>query len=435
MVARITWLGHSAFHVRVAGRTLLIDPFIEGNPVSPLRGTHELGSVDLVLVTHEHGDHGLNEAIAICKERKAHLVSFFDLIQRAIGEGLPAELGVGGNIGGTVVVRDVKVTFTQAFHTCPIVGLVVDAGGFVLYHAADTGLFGDMAHIGRRGLDVALLPIGDYFTMGIADAVEAVDLLEPKVVIPMHYNTFPLIEADPEEFVREVGRLARVVVLRPGQGVELEGGEELPPLKPDLPEEPEPAAPPEPAAVPEPTPAPEQVAPPAPTAPPEHITVPEPTAPRERITLPEPTPAPEQVTPPAPTAPPERITLPEPTAAAEQVTPPTPAAPPERITVPEPAPSTRPLPTPEPAPSTRPLPTPEPAPSTRPLPTPEPAPSTRPLSGPETAAPPEPIVEAPPPPEPVPEPEEEEDLPLEPGQIVDLEGWADLPDDLLPPTE
>lgn len=329
MVARITWLGHSAFHVRVAGRTLLFDPFIEGNPASPLRGAHEIGSVDLVLVTHEHGDHGLDEAISICTEREAHLVSFYDLIQRAVQKGLPAELGVGGNIGGTVVVRDVSVTFTQAFHTCPIVGLVVSAGGFTLYHAADTGLFGDMALIGRRGLDVALLPIGDYFTMGIADAVQAVELLEPKAVIPMHYNTFPVIQADPEEFVRQVGRLARVVVLRPGQGVELEGGEELPPAEPDLPAQPEPAAPPQPAAAPEP-------------------------------------------------------------AAAS-----------------------------------------EPTPATKPIDVPAPTPPTKPIPLPQPAAPAEPAEE----PAPAPEPEPEEDLPLEPGQTVDLEGWGDLSDDFLPPTE
>jgi len=220
-MAKVTWLGHASFRVELAGRTLLIDPFIEGNPASPLKGVGEVGPVDLIVVTHAHGDHGLQEAIAICRTHEANLVSFFDLIQDAVGKGLPAELGVGGNIGGTVRVRDVAVTFTQAFHTCPIAGVVISAGGFTLYHAADTGLFGDMALIGRRGLDLALLPIGDCFTMGITDAAQAVDLLQPRAVIPMHYNTFPVIEADPHEFARLVGEQARVVVLKPGESVEL----------------------------------------------------------------------------------------------------------------------------------------------------------------------------------------------------------------------
>jgi L-ascorbate metabolism protein UlaG (beta-lactamase superfamily) len=205
----------------MAGRTLVIDPFIEGNPASPLKGVQEVGPVDLVLVTHGHGDHGLNEAIVLCKEHQATLVSFFDLIQDAVAKGLPAELGVGGNIGGTMRVKDIAVTLTQAFHTIPIVGMVLRGGGFTAYHASDTGLFGDMALIGRHGLDLALLPIGDYFTMGIEDAAYAVDLLKPKAVIPMHYNTFPPIAADPQDFVQQVGDRARVIVLEPGQSIEL----------------------------------------------------------------------------------------------------------------------------------------------------------------------------------------------------------------------
>ena len=220
-MAKIRWLGHAAFQVELASRKLLIDPFIEGNPASPFKSVQEVGAVDVVLVTHAHGDHGLNEAIALCKQHRARLVSFFDLIQAATAQGLPPELGMGGNIGGTVHVGDVAVTFTQAFHTCPIVGMVVRTQGFSLYHASDTGLFGDMALIGRHGLDLALLPIGDCFTMGIDDAAEAVKLLRPKAVIPMHYNTFPPIQADPQAFAAKVGDLGRVIVLEPGESVEL----------------------------------------------------------------------------------------------------------------------------------------------------------------------------------------------------------------------
>lgn len=331
MSARITWLGHASFHVRLGERTVLIDPFIEGNPTSPLRGPHEIGPVDLVVVTHEHGDHGLNEAIAICKERQATLVSFYDLIQSAMAKGLPAELGVGGNIGGTVHVGEVAVTFTQAFHTCPIVGVIIRAAGFTLYYASDTGLFGDMALIGRHELDLAMLPIGDYFTMGIDDAVEAVKLLRPEAVIPMHYNTFPPIRVDPQEFVDKVGSRARVIILQPGRSVQL--GEE------EAPAEAAPAPPTKPVVVPP--------------------QVPEPPA----LSAAE---APAPVEPPAPPA-------------GEPMAPAEPEAPP-------------------------------------------------------AAEPPAP-VEPPAPPAPEPPEAPEEPLPLEPGQAIDLEGWDDLPDDVLAPKQ
>lgn len=224
-MAKITWLGHASFRIEMAGRTLLIDPFIEGNPASPLKSVAEAGSPDLVLVTHAHGDHGMNEAITICKEHGAQLVSFFDLIQQATERGLPAELGVGGNIGGTVPLNGISVTLTQAFHTIAIVGMVIRGGDFTLYYSSDTGLFGDMALIGRHGLDLAILPIGDYFTMGIEDAAYAVELLKPKAVIPMHYNTFPPIEADPQQFAalveEKTGGRVRTIVLDPGESVEL----------------------------------------------------------------------------------------------------------------------------------------------------------------------------------------------------------------------
>ncbi|MBN1484302.1 MAG: metal-dependent hydrolase [Chloroflexia bacterium] len=216
-MAQITWLGHASFQLELAGQTLLIDPFIEGNPACPLGGVDDAGPADLVLVTHAHGDHGLNEAIAICKRDGAKLVSFFDLIQEAVERGLPSDLGVGGNIGGTMPLGLLAVKLTQAFHTIPIVGMVISGEDRRIYHSSDTGLFGDMALIGRPGLDLALLPIGDYFTMGIDDAVQAVELLRPKAVIPMHYNTFPPIAADPQSFAQKVGGRARVIVLQPGE--------------------------------------------------------------------------------------------------------------------------------------------------------------------------------------------------------------------------
>jgi L-ascorbate metabolism protein UlaG (beta-lactamase superfamily) len=212
----ITWLGHAAFQLEWAGKVVLIDPFITGNPKSPLRSPSEIERADVVCVSHEHGDHGFEDAVEICRRTGAVFVSFFDLAQKAAERGVRI---VGGNVGGTVpVVEGIRVSFTLAFHAVPVVGFVVHLDGLNIYHAGDTCLFSDMRLIGEKfPLDVALLHIGGYFTMDPADAAKAVELLRPRVVIPMHYGTFPPIEQDPQEFVRLVGERSQVVVLQPGQ--------------------------------------------------------------------------------------------------------------------------------------------------------------------------------------------------------------------------
>ncbi len=216
---RITWLGHAAFRLESANAVVLLDPFITGNPRSPLRSPADIERADIVCVSHEHGDHGFDDAIEICRRTGATFVSFFDLAQKAQARGVAV---VGGNVGGTVpVVKGVQISFTLAFHAVPVVGFVVHLNGLHIYHAGDTCLFSDMRLIGEKfPLDVALLHIGGYFTMDPADAARAVELLRPKVVIPMHYGTFPPIEQDPQEFARLVGDRARVVILEPGQSFE-----------------------------------------------------------------------------------------------------------------------------------------------------------------------------------------------------------------------
>ncbi len=219
-MAEVTWLGHAAFKIEMGGKTVLIDPWLDGNPASPVKAS-EIDRADIVYVTHDHGDH-LGDAVNICKRTNATFVSTFELGNYAGESGVKDVVGL--NIGGCAEVKGVKLYMVQAFHTClrgAPTGVVVEAGGKRVYHAGDTGLFGDMKLIGQLyKLDLALLPIGGYYTMGALEAAEAVRLLKPKAVVPMHYKTFPVLAQSAEEFIKKVKKRAprvRVVVLNPGE--------------------------------------------------------------------------------------------------------------------------------------------------------------------------------------------------------------------------
>ena len=219
-MAKITWFGHASFKIEIGGRIILIDPWFDGNPASPIKAS-EIDRADIVYVTHDHGDH-LGDALNICKRTNATFVSTFELGNYASENGVKDVIGL--NIGGCAEVKGVKIYMVQAFHTCSRgspTGVVVEAEGKIVYHAGDTGLFGDMKLIGQLyKLDVALLPIGGFYTMGALEAAEAVRLLKPKAVIPMHYKTFPVLAQSAEDFVKKVkGKAAKVkvVVLNPGE--------------------------------------------------------------------------------------------------------------------------------------------------------------------------------------------------------------------------
>ncbi len=216
---KITWLGHSAVKIE-ASKTIYIDPFLTGNPAASMK-PEEATKADLVIVTHDHGDH-LGDAFPICKQTGATLISLHEIAVRAEAEGIPAE---GMNIGGTVVSHDVKVHMVQAVHTAECgdpTGVVVEVDGKSLYHAGDTGLTYDMKLVGEFfSPDLSFLPIGDRYTMGINSAVKAVEFCQTKRVIPVHYNTFPIVMADPEEFKAKVGDMAEVIILKPGEAYDL----------------------------------------------------------------------------------------------------------------------------------------------------------------------------------------------------------------------
>lgn len=205
---QLTYLGHSAFLMAGDNGRIVIDPFLTGNPLAAAQ-PGEI-SVDHVLLTHGHGDH-IGDAVAIAKDNGATIVAPFELANYCAEQGVEVH---PMHIGGAFNFPFGRVKLTIAHHgsaapdgtyTGNPCGFLITMDGRTFYHPGDTGLFYDMKLIGdRHPIDVAVLPIGDNFTMGIDDAVTATEFLHPKVVIPMHYRTFDVIDVDPQEFVDKV---------------------------------------------------------------------------------------------------------------------------------------------------------------------------------------------------------------------------------------
>ncbi len=218
---KLRYLGHSAFSMTDgAGRTTLVDPFLTGNPKAAAAAA-DFQRVDRVLVTHDHDDH-LGDAFPICKRTGATLVAIFETAMRAQGEGVTVE---PMSIGGSIRVEGATITMVNAQHGAGLghaAGFVVESEGTTVYFAGDTALFGDMKLFGDLwDIDLAVLPIGDRFTMGPRHAAMAVEWLRPEHVVPCHYGTFGSIDVDPQELVRLVGGAAKVHPLVPGETLEL----------------------------------------------------------------------------------------------------------------------------------------------------------------------------------------------------------------------
>lgn len=219
-MASIRWLGHSAFEIIVDKKVILVDPFLTGNPKAAVKAS-DITRADIVCVTHDHSDH-LGDAIEICKRTGATFVGVYELGTHAQAQGVAEVAAI--NIGATHEVKGIKITMVQAFHSAERgapVGFVLDVGKARIYHAGDTGLFSDMRTIGRLYRpDIVCLPIGGYYTMGAQEAAEAVGILMPKIVIPMHYLTFPVLAQSADDFVNAVKAKAlgtQVLVLKPGE--------------------------------------------------------------------------------------------------------------------------------------------------------------------------------------------------------------------------
>jgi L-ascorbate metabolism protein UlaG (beta-lactamase superfamily) len=218
----IRFLGHAAFALEHAGTTVLIDPFLTGNPKAAASADEV--AADVILLTHGHGDH-YGDTVAIAKRTGATVVAITEIADEIGEEGIEA---VDANLGGTAEFDWGSVQLTPAWHTSTTpkgtvstpAGLIIDFGDKRIYHLGDTALFSDLALPGRRGhLDVALMCIGGHYTMDRFDAVVAAEFVGADQVIPCHYNTFPPIETDAQGFKADVQNAgyAEVVILEPGE--------------------------------------------------------------------------------------------------------------------------------------------------------------------------------------------------------------------------
>jgi L-ascorbate metabolism protein UlaG (beta-lactamase superfamily) len=221
---RVTYLGHASFKIECGKRVAFIDPWLNG-PTSPLK-VDDVEKADVVMVTHDHGDHGYAEAVEICKKTGAYFVAINELGLQAQSEGVENVHTL--NIGGSVEIGDIKVTLVHAFHSSGIgapTGFVVRFPCGTVYHPGDTGVFSDMQLFGEMyGVDLLFCPIGSYFVMSELEAAWATKLVNPKVVVPMHYDTFPVISADTKKFmdlVSEKASDAKVEPIKPGESIEL----------------------------------------------------------------------------------------------------------------------------------------------------------------------------------------------------------------------
>jgi len=224
-MAKLKYLGHSCFTLETKGTNLIIDPFLTGNPMAGAKA--EDIKADYVLVTHGHGDH-FGDTIEIAKRNDATVVGPNEIAVFCANKGVKAH---NMHIGGSWQFDFGRVKLTIAHHGFSAgesgldiggnpCGFIITVEGKKIYHAGDTGLFMDMQIIGEEGLDVAMLPIGDNFTMGVDDAARAVSFLKPKKVVPMHYNTFDLIKADPNDFKSKV-KGSECIVMAVGEALEV----------------------------------------------------------------------------------------------------------------------------------------------------------------------------------------------------------------------
>lgn len=220
----LTWLGHASWLLKINGKRLLIDPFLNDSPTAPRKASEV--DADYILVSHGHFDH-VADAAAIANRCQATILSNYE-ITTWFASKHHVKNTIGMNLGGGVNLPFGRVQLTLAFHSSQLpdgsyggnpAGFLIQAPSCTVYFACDTGLFGDMQRIGARGVDLAVLPIGDLFTMGPDDAIEAIKLIRPKQVVPSHFNTWPPIAQDAEQWAARVRQETKTtpVVLRPGE--------------------------------------------------------------------------------------------------------------------------------------------------------------------------------------------------------------------------
>ena len=222
-MTKFKYVHHACFILENKNDAIIFDPFLDGNPAGT---TAEDINVSHVLVSHAHADH-LGEAIEISLKNKATIISTAEIAGMVSEKGCAAH---AMHIGGTHIFPFGKVRITPAFHGAGIpgghaCGFLIDFYGTKIYYAGDTSLFGDMRLLGElENIDYAILPIGDNYTMGPSDALKAAEMLKAKNIIPVHYNTWPVIEQDPQKFKQavETEKIAKVIIVKPGCSIELD---------------------------------------------------------------------------------------------------------------------------------------------------------------------------------------------------------------------
>lgn len=229
---RLTWLGHAATTIETpSGKTIVIDPWIQGNPAVPA-DQKQIEKLDLMLITHGHFDH-LGDAVAIAQQTQPDVIAIFEICHYLESKGIQNCQGM--NKGGTIRWNDIDITMVNAIHSSGITegdqilyggtpaGFIMRfSDGFTVYHAGDTEVFSSMRLIGNRyHPDLALLPIGGYYTMDPVGAAEALRLLGVQRVIPIHYATFPLLKGTPDELRQAASDIPQlqVIALRPGESI------------------------------------------------------------------------------------------------------------------------------------------------------------------------------------------------------------------------
>ncbi len=216
---KLQWLGHSVVLIE-GSKKILIDPFLTGNPSAAVEAK-EVKDVDFIVVTHGHDDH-MGDTMEIAKATGATVDSIFEVTSDVQAAGIPVE---PMNIGGSVENSGVRFSMVSATHSSPgsaPTGMIVEMDGKTVYHMGDTGLMADMALLPQFfDIDVLFVPCGDRFTMGAASAAKAVEMLKPKIAVPIHFGTFPIIDPTPDRFVELAKGEAEIKVLKPGESFQI----------------------------------------------------------------------------------------------------------------------------------------------------------------------------------------------------------------------
>lgn len=227
MAVEVTWYGHNCWAIQTDGTTLLLDPYLDESPTAPVKSDGV--EADAILISHGHFDH-IGDAAKIAARTGATLFANFEIAEWLKKMGVAEDRVVALNLGGGIEQPFGRVKMTMAHHSSVLPdgtyggnpgGFLLTLPGATLYFACDTALFLDMKLIGTAGLDLAVLPIGDQFTMGPGDSVEATKLLNPKQVAPCHYNTWPPIAQDADTWAQRIRQhtSAEPVVIQPGETI------------------------------------------------------------------------------------------------------------------------------------------------------------------------------------------------------------------------